>query len=393
MEVVSGQELELTNIKANQHNNSSALAGGYFVKFIRRIEPGTHPELEVERVLTAAKFPNLPVLVGSLAFHAADGYDYTSAIITARVPNTRTAWEVTLDSLGRFFERVIAHNLVPSARPPNFLHPDEHPLTDEALAVLGTYPEIARLLGQRTAELHLALANQLSSPEFTPEEFVPFSQRSLYQSLRNEVLRILQQLAANLTKLPADSAEAAERLLTQESALISVLKTLYQQPLDSIRIRIHGNLHLGQILHTGKDFLFIDFEGEPHRPFGERRIKRSPLRDVAGMLRSFHHASFKALEAERQRHNIQPERLQDLQVWTRFWRDWIAAIFFQAYRTPLSGTKIIPSSDAGIRALLVALVLENAFTELNVALTHHNGRERLALEGILEILERTAVSK
>ena len=220
---------------------------------------------------------------------------------------------------------------------------------------------------------------------------MPFSQRSLYQSLRNEVLRILQQLGASLTKLPPDSAAAAERLLTQENALITVLKTLYQQPLNSIRIRIHGNLHLGQILHTGKDFLFIDFEGEPHRPFGERRIKRSPLRDVAGMLRSFHHASFKALEAERQRHNIQAERLQDLQVWTRFWRDWIAAIFFQAYRAPLSGTKIIPSSDAGIRALLVALVLENAFTELNVALTHHTGRERVAIEGILEILERTAV--
>ncbi len=393
IEPAVSDELELTNIKANHHNNSSAAVGDYFIKLIRRVEPGLHPELEVEQVLTAAKFPNTPPLIGSLILRAPDGQDYTTGIVTARLHNTRTAWEVTLDSLGRFFERVIEHNLSPANSPPNFLQPDEQQLTHEALAVLGTYPETARLLGQRTAELHLALANELGNPDFASESFVPFSQRSLYQSLRNEVLRIIQQLGANLTRLPPESAEAAEKLITQEPVLISVLKNLYQQPLDSIRIRIHGNLHLGQVLHTGKDFLFIDFEGEPHRPFGERRIKRSPLRDVAGILRSFHHASYKALQSELQRRSGQTERIRELQAWSVFWRDWIAAIYFKAYRAPLIGTRIIPSTEAGIRALLVALVLENAFAELNIALTQHTGRERLAIEGILEILERTTLSK
>jgi maltose alpha-D-glucosyltransferase/alpha-amylase len=188
--------------------------------------------------------------------------------------------------------------------------------------------------------------------------------------------------------LPPEAVAAAQRLIQSENALLNTLKGLYQQPLDSVRIRIHGNLHLGQFLHTGKDILFIDFEGEPHKPFGERRLKRSPLRDIAGMLRSFHYASDAAVRAEIHKRGVQGDEARELEHWSRFWREWMATIFFQAYRTPLAGTALIPVNDSALRSLLLSLLLENVFTELSIALNHHTGTEYLAIQGSLEIVER-----
>jgi maltose alpha-D-glucosyltransferase/alpha-amylase len=384
-------ELELGNVRANQHNNSSAAVGRFFVKMIRRVEPGVHPESEAAEFLATKGFTNSPAFVGSLKLHAGDGQDYTSAIVTEWVPHARTGWDITLDSLGRFFDRILEHDEPPPPElRPNFLHPEMQPLTPAAGAVLGTYVETVRLLGERTAELHLMLGKDVDNVEFAPEPYVPFSQRSLYQSLRNLVLRTLQQLGTKLDSLAEETLSSAHRLLESEKTIISALKRLYQGPLDAVRIRIHGNLHLGQVLHTGKDFLFIDFEGEPHKPFGERRIKRSPLRDVAGMLRSFHHASHAAVVTEINKRDVLREQARQLEDWSLFWRDWIATVYFQAYRARLAGTALIPSGDAPLQGLLVALLLENAFTELGIALTHGTGRERVAIEGILEILERSA---
>lgn len=384
----STEELELTNVKANQFNNSSAAVGSYFVKLIRRIEPLTHPEVEITGALTASGFAQVPKLVGHMEFRTADRQRFPAAIVSERVHNARSGWEVTLDSLGRFFERVIAHGGTPPATDLDFLTLSRQELTSEATAVLGTYVESARLLGQRTAELHLALAAPSDQADFGSELFVPFTQRSLYQSLRNLALRGLQQLQAKLASLPADGTAAAERVLSSERAIVDVLKELYAQPFDSLRIRIHSNLHLGQVLHTGKDFMFIDFEGEPHRPFGERRLRRSPLRDAAGILRSMHYASHSALFAEMHQRTLTPEHLAELKAWSRFWREWIAGLFFGAYRSALTGTQLLPKEDRGIRVLISSLLLENAFTELSVALNNSNGKEPVALEGILEVLER-----
>lgn len=284
---------------------------------------------------------------------------------------------------------MVAHGAPASGNIPPLLGPEEPKLTEEAAGVLGTFPETARLLGQRTAELHLALSSQ-SDPASVPEMFVPFTQRSFYQSLRNLVLRGLQQLSARLASLPPELIHSAEKVIAAEPALISLLRELYARPLHSLRIRVHGNLHLGQVLHTGKDFLFIDFEGEPHRPFGERRLRRSALIDVAGVLRSFDHASHEALAKEQQKQASTPERRLELAAWSRYWRQWIAAVFFHAYRTRLAGSEVIPRDNAGVRALLNALLLENAFTELKVQLDSANPRLDLPLASILEVLDRSA---
>jgi maltose alpha-D-glucosyltransferase / alpha-amylase len=384
-----GGELNLSNIRANQFNNSSAAIGIYFAKLIRRIEPVTHPEVELTAALTRAGFPHVPKLVGNLDFRGLDKQRYTVAVVSERVSNTRTGWEMTLDSLGRFFERIIAHGGSPPGTDLDFMELSRRDLTPEASVVLGTYVETIRLLGQRTAELHIILAGLVETSELAPEMFVPFSQRSLYQSLRNLSLRAVEQLQGRLRKLPPEIVPLAERVIAAQSAIVNLFKGIYSEPFDSLRIRIHGNLHLGQVLHTGKDFVFIDFEGEPHRPYGERRLRRSSLRDVAGVLRSIHFASHVAFQAEAQKRTLTPEHFEGLKAWSRFWRDSMAALFFGAYRRAAAGTQLLPKTEAGVRALLQSLLLENAFTELTVALNEGNGDEMLALEGIIEVLERT----
>jgi maltose alpha-D-glucosyltransferase/alpha-amylase len=381
-------ELNLANVKANHFNNSSATVSGYFVKLIRRVEPGTHPEVEMTGALTRAGFVHVPKLVGNLDLRGIDKQGYTGAVIDERLRNTRTVWEVTLDSLGRFFERIIAHGGAPPPINRDFLELSKKELSPEEMTLLGTYVETIRLLGQRTAELHIVMTGPAASGDLAPEMFVPFSQRSFYQSLRNLVLRGIEQLQAGLTTLPAAIVPAAERVVASARAIIKLMQGIYAEPLDSLRIRIHGNLHLGQVLHTGKDFVFIDFEGEPHRPFGERRIRKSPLRDVAGILRSIHFASHVAVAAESQKRTLTVEQQEGLKAWSRFWRDSIGALFFGAYRRAVEATPLLPKTESGTRALLSSLVLENAFIELNVALNHGNGDEMLALEGIIEILER-----
>ena len=382
------EEFNLSNIKGNRFNNSSAAVGACFTKLIRRIEPLTHPEVEMTGALTASGFTHIPRLVGHLEFRGADRQRYTVATVNERASNTRTGWELTLDSLGRFFERVIAHGGVPPGTDLDLVDLSQQELTPEATSVLGTYIETIRLLGQRTAELHLALSSAKENPDLAPEMFVPFSQRSLYQSLRNLALRTLEQLKNQMHLLLPETVPLAHRALQEEPVVIKLFKGLYAQPFDSMRIRIHANLHLGQVLHTGKDFLFIDFEGEPHRPFGERRLRRSPLRDVAGMLRSIHFASHVALRAELQKRTFTPEHYEELKAWSRFWRESVAGLYFGAYRRALEGTKLLPNSERGIRVLLNSLVLENAFTELSVALNKASIDEFLGLEGIIEVVER-----
>ena len=385
----ASEDPELGNIRANSLNNSSAAIGPCFAKLIRRVEPLVHSELEITAALTRVNFPNIPKLVGHVEFRAQDKQRYIAAVLSERISNSRTAREVTLDSLGRFFERVIAHGGVPADELLDLVTLSSREVTQEAATVLGTYLESARLLGQRTAELHLTLATMSEEPDFAPELFVPFSQRSLYQSLRNLALRTMQQLGASLAKVPADVLPLAEQVVRSEQEVVKLFKRLYARPFDSWRIRIHGNLHLGQILHTGKDFVFVDFEGEPHRPYGERRLKRSPLRDVAGVLRSLHFASNTALETEIQKRTLTPERLAELKAWSRFWREWIGGIFLRGYRERSQGTQLLPAGEDRIRVLVNTLLLEHAFTELTVALNRGNGNERVALEGILEVLERT----
>jgi maltose alpha-D-glucosyltransferase/alpha-amylase len=225
----------------------------------------------------------------------------------------------------------------------------------------------ARLLGRRTAELHLALANATDEGLGT-EPYSTLDQRSTYQTKRNLSGRLLRMLKLRRTRLSGKLAELAEFLLTHEAALYKRFEPLLETRLTARRCRIHGHYHLGKLLYTGKDFVIIDFEGESSRPLAERRRKRAALRDVAAMLRSFDYAA------------------QTAEAWARLWMTWTPAAFLGAYLEAAKVSPIIPRDRAEIDLLLDTLILELALDDAYVEIDRRPDWAMIALRTLHDML-------
>jgi maltose alpha-D-glucosyltransferase/alpha-amylase len=168
--------------------------------------------------------------------------------------------------------------------------------------------------------------------------------------------------------------------------VMSRLRRLLGQPIDASRIRIHGDFHAGQVLGTGRDFVIIDFEGEPGRPLSERRHKRTALIDVAGMLRSFHYAAYGTLLSDRVGDAIRPEDVTRLEPWARFWYRWAAATYLRGYLTEARHEVFVPRSDAALAGLLEAAMINKVLYELNYELNNRPDWLAVPLRGLFELL-------
>jgi maltose alpha-D-glucosyltransferase/alpha-amylase len=254
--------------------------------------------------------------------------------------------------------------------------------------IIGPYLESARLLGQRTGEMHVFLASSSDRPEFNPEPFSKLYQRSLYQSMRNLTRQVFQLLRQRLKTLPEGTRAEVQRALDQEAKILDRFRTIIDLKATAMRIRCHGDYHLGQVLYTGKDFVIIDFEGEPARPLSERRIKRSPLRDVAGMLRSFHYAAISAFFSQRDRGLIRPEDHSFLESSAQFWRLWVSVAFMKAYLAVAARMNFIPQTRKELQVLLDLYLLEKAVYELGYELNNRPDWVQIPVQGIQQLLIR-----
>jgi maltose alpha-D-glucosyltransferase/alpha-amylase len=254
--------------------------------------------------------------------------------------------------------------------------------------MIGAYLESARLLGRRTAEVHRALASG-TEEAFAPEAFSQLYQRSLYQSMRTQTRRALQLLARRLADLPGDVRHEAERVAGAEDQILARFRKVTDQRITAMRIRCHGDYHLGQVLFTGKDFVLIDFEGEPVRPVTERRIKRSPLQDVAGMIRSLHYASHAAQRGQAPGATVASgaRPRQELARWMHVWYSWSAAAFLGSYLDAAGEGRLLPSGREQLETLLNAYLLDKAIYELAYELNNRPDWVKIPLEGILELLD------
>ncbi|MDB6033238.1 MAG: trehalose synthase [Verrucomicrobiales bacterium] len=376
--------------KAEQSNTSILFGDRFFLKLFRRLEPGTNPDLEIGRFLTNCNFPNVPPVVGWLEYRRLNSEQFSFGILSGLVPNSKDAWPYTLDMLGRFFERV--RTLPPNSKgklieKASLLNLASREVPDAVSDLVGTFLELALILGQRTGELHLALASDTENRDFAPEPFTPFYQRALFQSMRNLVVQNVQLLRTKLETLPAEVQPFAEKAITSQAALLEQFKRVSEKPLRAMRIRCHGDYHLGQVLYTGKDFMIIDFEGEPARPLGERRIKRSPLRDVAGMIRSFDYATYAALHQQLELGNLHEDHLKEIEPWTHFWYQWSSAAFLKAYLKTVDGSALLPQSRDDLGTLLRAHLLEKAIYEIGYELNNRPTWVKIPIQGVVQLLE------
>jgi len=185
-----------------------------------------------------------------------------------------------------------------------------------------------------------------------------------------------------VNKLPAEAKEEARKVLELDSRIAYMLKAFLAHRLNTTRIRVHGDYHLGQVLYTGHDFVIIDFEGEPTRSLYERRLKRLAMRDVAGMLRSFSYASQAALRSQ----EIAPERLPGLYAWARFWVDSVSAVFLKSYLTTAGNASWVSQKQDDLEIQLSTMLLEKALYELRYELNLRPDWVRIPLRGILDLV-------
>jgi len=383
--------LEPSILKAEQSNTSVIFGDRFILKLFRCLHAGVNPDLEIGRFLTERGFPNIPPVAGSIEYYRGRQEPLSLAILQTLVPNQGDAWEYTLDVLGHFLEHILAQSTeVPSgslSQEPLLDMVDRDP-PSEVFEAIGTYAEAARLLGQRTAELHVALASAPEDSAFAPEPFSKLYQRSLYQSMRSltgQVFRLLRQRIKDLQDIGRNEAQG---ILDRESEIRDRFKSIMEGKITAMRIRCHGDYHLGQVLCTGNDFVIIDFEGEPARPISERRIKRSPLRDVAGMLRSFHYAANAALLNQQEGGLIRSEDLPHVESWLQFWYAWVSAFFLKPYLEVGPQGSFLPQTREELQVLLDAYLLEKAIYELGYELNNRPHWVRIPLQGIQQVLTR-----
>ncbi|MBI4702937.1 MAG: maltose alpha-D-glucosyltransferase [Deltaproteobacteria bacterium] len=377
-------------LTAEQSNSSVAYADRFMLKVLRRLDEGVSPELEMGRFLTArASFPHVPPLHGWLEYRSRCAEPTTLAVLQGFVPNRGDAWRFTREELRRFFERALARRERPPENAARSLAAllDEQP-PDWARRMIGAYLGAARLLGRRTAELHLALAAETEDPAFLPEPYSALHGRSLYQSMRNLAGQTLRLLRRQLARLPEGQRRPARALLRQEAEITRRFDAFLHQPIAVPRIRCHGDLHLGQVLHTGKDFVIIDFEGEPARALADRRRKRSCLVDVAGMLRSFHYAARSGLREAVERGLVTRRTHEAAARWADLWQIWVSWAFLQGHLDLTRATPLVPGQRAELRVLLDTLLLEKAVYELYYELGRRPDWIEIPLHGCLQLLGR-----
>jgi maltose alpha-D-glucosyltransferase/alpha-amylase len=377
-------------MRVEQSNTSVLYDDTFVLKLFRRLVEGTNPDLEIGRFLTEkTSFAHTAPVAGAFEYTRRRHKPVTLGILQGFVENEGDVWRYTLDAVGRYFDEVLARPVAERAAPSLELlsaimerpQPEDR---DWVCSLVGTYLDDAELMGRRVAELHLALSSRADDPDFAPEDVPPHYRRSLYQSVRNQVQESLDLLRRRTRTLPDEARAVARRVLDQADVIDRRLRALLRNDVTAKRIRVHGDLHLGQLLSTGRDFVIIDFEGEPAHSIGIRRLKRSPMRDVAGMLRSFHYASLHEVLGDGR---VREEDRAEVASWAQFWVQEVWRAFLAAYVGRAAQGPFMPESEGELGALLEVYLIEKVAYEIRYELNNRPDWTQVPLIGLLQLIE------
>jgi maltose alpha-D-glucosyltransferase/alpha-amylase len=369
---------------AEQSNTSILFGDKLIMKLFRRQQAGPNPDTEIGRYLTeTTHFTHIAPFGGSIQYTREGQEPSTVAMLQGLVTNEGDGWQWTLEELDRYYEASATHTFAQTGvdeGPTSLLELSQAQETKFAREHVGTYLDAAALLGRRTAEMHLALASPTPDPAFMPE---PLGSTDLDQ-LREELIAhsssAFDALKENVARLPDSVLERAGLVLSRRTLVLDRFRRLSASEIHALRTRIHGDYHLGQVLRSKGDFVILDFEGEPARSLAERRTKQSPLKDVAGMLRSFSYAAFSALMKYSSR---RPEDFRRLEPWAHLWEQSVSSAFLRTYCEFAKGVAIVPTEPKLFEQLLEAYVIDKAFYELVYELNNRPSWVMIPLTGIL----------
>jgi maltose alpha-D-glucosyltransferase/alpha-amylase len=364
-----------------EQSNSSVLVGDkYLLKVFRRLQLGENPDIEVGRTLDArANEARVPALLAWAQYEAEGALPISIAMVQQQVPSRGSAWQRALDEVEAYCERaMVAH------RGRQDHGEGTPPSATEIEDTMGAYRVTIDLLGRRTADLHRTMSG-IDREGFGVHAFTLEDLEKIVRDLKSHATRALDIARARRDTLREDAGQRLDQLLAMRSDIDGVIEGVLGVEEAGKRIRTHSDLHLGQVLEVDGDFFFIDFEGEPARPIAERRIPQSPLRDVAGMLRSFSYAARAGLRTFLETH---PEASAPLETWIAGWEKQASAIYLNSYSKTIAPAALLPLG-MNRDLLLRALLLDKAFYELAYELNNRPEWVDIPLDGLLKVLQTT----
>ncbi|MGI8649316.1 MAG: maltose alpha-D-glucosyltransferase [Rubrobacter sp.] len=371
-------ELSVRKSSVEQSNTSVIIGEQVMMKAYRRLEAGQNPEVEVGRFLTeVANFEHTPPLVGTLEYEGPDGEKTALAVLQGFVESQGDGWSYVLDYLERYLdERTTTTWSLPDGEPP-----EEE--SDRFAAADAFFDNLMRNLGLRTGEMHAALAGETATATgddaFIPETAEPEEVEGWANAVQEDLKLTFDLLKRGQKRLPEEALPEVEALLGRKKevkGLVKEVRDAARDGLTALKSRHHGDYHLGQVLVVNNDFQIIDFEGEPARSLEERRRKHSPLRDVAGMLRSFDYAAKTAL-------NDNPEEAEELTRWTEEWLKRTRQAFLEGYG---EGAEAVSPDEESSRRITALFVIEKALYEIRYELDNRPDWVTIPVKGILDLL-------
>jgi maltose alpha-D-glucosyltransferase/alpha-amylase len=378
-------------LHADQTNTSIRFGDKMFLKIYRKVELGVNPESEILQYLSeSTSFRNIPIFMGTLETQNAKGETATVGLLQQFIENAGDGWSYVLDMSRQYLERILSRDETFRNFPPHThgIKPITLKQVPEQLTELldGSFLELMTVLGVRTAEMHLALCGRESDPVFAPENISALYQRSLYQSMQAQVKKTFFTLKDKLSTLPEETAASVVNLLSLENNILAKLQILTEKKLGGKKIRQHGDYHLGQVLRSANDFFILDFEGEPARSLGERKLKYPVFKDLAGMIRSFHYAIYgaKFLDA----HFAHPGEDQNLEKWTKPWYNVISGLFLNGYYDTMKKSPLLPISIQERDLLLEVFLLDKSVYEIAYEINNRPEWAIIPLQSLQQLIAK-----
>lgn len=396
-DLVSGPKIFQNSelLRADQSNTSIAYDRKLIFKIYRRLDPGPNPEMELNQYLSESGFDQAAPYAGVVSCESSGEEPYVVGILLGWIEHESDGWHYLKDNLSAFLEKAVARpEEIERASSPSALS------IDLSAAVADKSPgcrsligdlclEMVFKLGSRTAQMHLALAEPGQNPDFSPEPFSLLWQRSRFQSMRSLAKKTITA-AKKLQTTDPEETDLLRQFLEREKEIIEAFRGFTRRKFSATKTRIHGNYHLGEVLFTGNDFYIIDFEGEPMRPVSDRRLKKSPLVDIAGMLRSFHYAANDALLNTTIDHTVKPEVSELLEQAAELWYREAVSNFLNGYFDAAGKAAFLPSDNSEKEEMLYIYLLEKEAYEFYHEIQYNPGLISLPLRGILKTLDEIA---